>query len=65
MEINKIKRSLLVLFLSFLAIGAQAQLEQADICRRYSNERTCSFETGFGLYPSGGYAEIVGRSPAQ
>jgi len=29
MEINKIKRSLLVLFLSFLAIGAQAQLEQA------------------------------------
>ena len=29
MEINKIKRSLLVLFFSFLAIGAQAQLEQA------------------------------------
>ena len=29
MEINKIKRSLLVLFLSFLAIGAQAHLEQA------------------------------------
>lgn len=27
MEINKIKRSLLVLFFSFLAIGAQAQLE--------------------------------------
>ena len=29
MEINTIKRSLLVLFFSFLAIGAQAQLEQA------------------------------------
>lgn len=29
MEINKIKRSLLVLFFSFLAIGVQAQLEQA------------------------------------
>ena len=29
MEINKMKRSLLVLFLSSLTIGAQAQLEQA------------------------------------
>lgn len=28
MEIVKIERSLLVLFFSFLAIGAQAQLEQ-------------------------------------
>jgi hypothetical protein len=29
MKKNRIKRSLLVLFFSFLAIGAQAQLEQA------------------------------------
>ena len=68
MEINKIKRSLLVLFFSFLAIGVQAQLEQAVkkiFARRYNSGQTCSFETGFGLHLSGEYAEIIGGSPAQ
>ena len=67
MEINKIKRSLLVLFFSFLAIGAQAQLEQftpekvKDLISYYRVHKKPMIELANGWY----HIEILGGETLQ